>query len=90
MAPALPSTAAADVLADLDAAITAFQRNYLQGALDLIDGAIATGELEPKILAGAHNNRGIIFTVMERQEDAVVAYFQALVIFAGLGRIGAP
>ncbi|MBT4710069.1 MAG: tetratricopeptide repeat protein [Alphaproteobacteria bacterium] len=84
MVPALPSTAAADAMADLDAAITAFQRNDLQGALDLIDGAIATGELEPSVLAGAHNNRGIIFTVMERPEDAVGAYTQALAVSPGL------
>jgi len=76
--PASPTPALADALADLDAAIAAFQLNDLQGALDLIDGAIATGELEPEVLAGAHNNRGIIFTVMERPEDAIGAYAQAL------------
>lgn len=78
MAPASPTAALADALADLDAAISAFQLNDLQGAMDLIDGAIATGELEPEVLAGAHNNRGIIFNVMERPEDAIGAYTQAL------------
>jgi hypothetical protein len=36
--PASPTPALADALADLDAAIAAFQLNDLQGALDLIDG----------------------------------------------------
>jgi tetratricopeptide (TPR) repeat protein len=78
MLPASPTPASADAMADLDAAISAFQLNDLQGALDLIEGAIATGELEPEVLAGAHNNRGIIFNVMERPEDAIGAYTQAL------------
>ncbi len=73
-----PHPAAADALDDLDAAITAFQRNDLQGALDLLEKAVASGELEASVLAGAHNNRGIILAVMERHEDAIGAFSRAL------------
>ena len=62
----------------MDAAITAFQRNDLQGALDLLEKAIASGELADSVLAGAHNNRGIVLGLMERHEDAIEAFSQAL------------
>jgi tetratricopeptide (TPR) repeat protein len=75
---ASPHSAAADALDDLAAAITAFQRNDLQGALDLLEKAVASGELEAAVLAGAHNNRGIVLGVMERHEEAIGAFSQAL------------
>ena len=68
----------ADAMDDLDAAVNAFRGGDNERALALMDGAIASGELEADDLARAYSNRGIILNAMERREDAAASFSRAI------------
>lgn len=76
--------AKADARADLDAAIAAENRGDLDAAIGLYTSAVRSGELSPRELAMAHNNRGIVHHRQRHLERAVADFDRAIALLPDL------